>query len=140
MTDYNLNKGGVDLKDQLLHMYMVERKRMSNWCLKLCKRLLNSAVLNSVAVYRQGTRRNTEQLSYRIQLMEGLFTKYACAAETRSVLRCHASDHTVPRLAERHFLRKVVPKTEKSKPQRRCVVCSRHDKKKKKTSVLLPTM
>jgi hypothetical protein len=89
MTDYNLNMGGADLKDQLLHMYMVERKRMSKRRLKLCKRLLNSAVLNSVVVYRQVTRRNTEQLSYRIQSVEGLFMKYACAAETRSVLRHH---------------------------------------------------
>jgi len=27
VVDYNHNKGGVDLKDQLLHMYMVERKK-----------------------------------------------------------------------------------------------------------------
>ena len=27
MTDYNHNMGGVDLKDQLLRMYMVERKK-----------------------------------------------------------------------------------------------------------------
>jgi hypothetical protein len=49
---------------------------MSKWCLKLCKRLLNSAVLNSVVVYRQVTRINIEQFSYRIQLVEGLnYTK-----------------------------------------------------------------
>jgi hypothetical protein len=35
MMDYNLNMGGVDLKDQLLHMYRVERKRMSKWHLRL---------------------------------------------------------------------------------------------------------
>jgi len=27
MIDYNHKMGGVDLKDQLLHMYMVERKK-----------------------------------------------------------------------------------------------------------------
>ena len=27
MTDYNNNMGGVDFKDQLLHMYMVEREK-----------------------------------------------------------------------------------------------------------------
>jgi len=58
-----------------------------------------------------------------------VFTKYARAAETRSVPGQQASDNTVPRLTERHFLRKVAPKTEKSKPQRRCVVCSKHGKK-----------
>jgi len=27
VIDYNYNMGGVDLKDQFLHMYMVERKK-----------------------------------------------------------------------------------------------------------------
>jgi hypothetical protein len=77
--------------------------------------------------------RNIEHLSDRIQLMEGLFKKYAHAAETWSVPGRQASDNTVPQLTERHFLRKVAPKTEKSKPQRMCVVCSKH--RKKETSV-----
>jgi len=85
MFDYNHNMGGVDLKDKLLHMYMVERKKMTKWYLKFFKRLLNSTVLKSFVTYRQVMGRNIEQLSYRIQLMEGLFTKYACAAETQSV-------------------------------------------------------
>jgi len=56
---------------------------MTKWYLKLFKRLLNSAVLNSFVVYRQVTGRNMQQLSCRIQLVEGLFTKYARAAETQ---------------------------------------------------------
>ena len=64
------------------------------------------------------TGRNIQQFSYRIQLVEGLFTKYARAEETRSVPGRQASDNTVPWLTERHFLRKLAPKTEKSKPQR----------------------
>ena len=75
-------------------------------------------------------RKTIQQLSYRIQLVEGLFMKYACAAEMRSVPERRASDNTGPRLTERHFLRKVAPKTEKSKPQRRCVACSKYGKKK----------
>jgi len=60
VIDYNHNMGGVDLKDQLLHMYMVERKKMTKWYLKLFKRLLNSTVLNSFVVYRQVTGRNIQ--------------------------------------------------------------------------------
>jgi len=75
VIDYNQNVEGVDLKDQLLHMYMVERKKMTKWYFKLFKWLLNSTVLNSFVVYRQVTGRNIHQLSYRIQLVEGLFTK-----------------------------------------------------------------
>jgi len=130
MNDYNHKLGGVDLKDQLLHMYMVERKEMTKLYLKLFKRLLKSRVLNLFVVYRQVRGRNIQQLSYRIQLVEGLFTKYARAVETQSVPGRQASDNTVPQLTERYFLRKVAPKTEKSKPQRKYVVCSKHGKKK----------
>jgi len=85
VIDYNHNMGGVDLKGQLLHMYMVERKEMTKWYLKIFKRLLNSAVLNLFVVYRQVMGRNIQQLSYRIQLVKGLFMKYAHAVETRTV-------------------------------------------------------
>jgi hypothetical protein len=50
------------------------------------------------------------------------------------VLGRQASDNTVPRLTERYFLRNVAPKTEKSKPQRTCVVCSEHGKTKTSVS------
>jgi len=58
VIDYNRDMGGVDLKYQLLHMYMVERKKMTKWYLKLFKRLLNSTVLNSFVAYQQVTGRN----------------------------------------------------------------------------------
>ena len=74
--------------------------------------------------------RNIHQLLYRIELVVVLFMKYARAAEMRGVPGRQASDNTLPRLTERHFLRKVAPKTEELKPQRRCVVCSKHGKKK----------
>ena len=73
--------------------------------------------------------RNIQHLLYRIQLVECLFTKYARATETRSVPGWQASDNTVPRLTERHFLWKVTPKTEKSG-----VLCAQSTEKKK-TSV-----
>ena len=75
VIDYNHNMGGVDLKDQLLRVYMVEKKKITKWYLRRFKRLLNFAVLSSLVIYRQVTGRNIEQLSYRIQLVEGLFTK-----------------------------------------------------------------
>jgi len=84
------------------------------------------------------TGRNTEQLSYRIQLVEGVFTKYGCAVETQIVPGRQASDNTVTGLTERYFLRNVAPKTEKSKPQR-CVVCPKY-RKKENFIVLLPNM
>jgi len=50
---------------------------MTKWYVKLFKRLLNSTVLNSFVIYWQVMGRNIEQLSYRIQVVEGLFMKYA---------------------------------------------------------------
>jgi len=75
---------------------MVERKKITKWYLRLFKRLLNSTVLKLFVIYRKLTGRNIEQFSYRIQLVEGLFTKYALAADTWSVSARQASDNTVP--------------------------------------------
>jgi len=76
MIDYNHNMGGVNLKEQLLHMYMIGRKKMTKWYIRLFKRLLNPTVLNSFVIYRQVTGINIQQLSYRIQPVEGLFKIY----------------------------------------------------------------
>jgi hypothetical protein len=44
---HNKWMGGIDLKDQLLQMYPVERKHMHKWYMKLSRRLLNATVLNA---------------------------------------------------------------------------------------------
>jgi hypothetical protein len=77
VVDYNNNMGAIDLKDQLLNMYLVERKRMSKWYMKLFKCLLNCTMLNSMILFRQVTGQNIDHLSYGVQLVEGLFSKYA---------------------------------------------------------------
>ena len=43
VLDYNENMGGFDLKDQLLQPYLLERKRMNKWYIKLFRRLLNTS-------------------------------------------------------------------------------------------------
>jgi hypothetical protein len=108
-------------------MYLVERKRMSKWYMKLFKRLLNCTMLNSVILFRQVRGQNIDHLSYRVQLVEGLFYKYA---QDRSGAGGRASDNTLPRLRDKHFIRKVAPKSEKYRPQRRCIVCTNHGRKK----------
>jgi hypothetical protein len=100
-----------------------------------CRTLkVNSTVLNSFVIYRQVTGKNIRQLSYGIQLVKSLFPKYEHVVETQSVSGRQASDNTVPRLTERHFLRKMAPKTGNAKPQRWCVVCSKHGRKKTSVS------
>jgi hypothetical protein len=64
--------GGVDLKDKLLHYYLIDRKWMNKWYMKLFCRLLNA-----MRIYESNMGKRINELSFRIQLVEGLFVKYA---------------------------------------------------------------
>jgi hypothetical protein len=75
--------GGVDLKDQLLQSNLIERKRMNKWNMKLFRRLPNTSILNAMIIYRNNMGKRTDQLSFRIQLVEGLFVKYANVLERK---------------------------------------------------------
>jgi hypothetical protein len=72
-------------------------------------------------------RKRIDQLSIRIQLIEGLFVKYANAVECK-VLGRHSSafvrQHSA-HLTERHFISKIPPTAKKSRPQKLCVVCQK---------------
>jgi hypothetical protein len=124
VLDYNQCKGGADLKDQLLHSYLIERKRMNKWYTKLFRRLLNTSILSAMIIYRNNMGKRTNQLSIRIQLAEGLFVKYANVLECKVPGR-HSSDNTVLWLTERYFISKLPPSEKKARPQRRCVVCQK---------------
>lgn len=50
--DFNKYMGGVDLKDQKLSMYLMERKRGTKWYVKVFRRLLNCSILNSFIMYK----------------------------------------------------------------------------------------
>ena len=76
------------------------------------------------------TGRNIQQLLYRIQLVEVLFTKYACAGGTQIAPGQKASNNTVPRLTERHFLRKVASKL-KNQNLREGMLCAQSMEKRK---------
>jgi hypothetical protein len=77
---------------------------------------------NVMKIYRNKTRKRTNQLSVRIQLIEGLLLKHANAVEHK-VLGRHLSDKPVPRLRERNFIYKNAPTVKKSRIQKWCVVC-----------------
>jgi hypothetical protein len=64
VVNYDHNMGAIYLKDQLLNMYLVERKRMSKWYMKLFKHLLNCTVLNYIILFRQATGQNIGHLDY----------------------------------------------------------------------------
>jgi hypothetical protein len=119
----------VYLKDQLLHSYLIERKQMSEWYMKLFHRLLNTSILNAMIIYRSNTGKSIDQLSFRVQLVEGLLVKYVSGIEHKVPCR-HSSDNTAPRLTERHFISKIPLTARKSRPQKWWVVCQKQGKRK----------
>jgi hypothetical protein len=50
LCDYSLNILGLDLKDQMLQPYLLKRKKVAKWYLKLFKTLLIVAVQNPVVM------------------------------------------------------------------------------------------
>jgi hypothetical protein len=119
--------GGTILKGQLLQMFLVERTCMHKWYLKLFRRLLNATVLNAVIIYRHNMGKKLSQLAFRISFLESRFEQFA---NTERGLPGRQAAEDIPRLKERHFIRKVPPSRKKAGPQRRCVVCTRHGRKK----------
>jgi hypothetical protein len=69
VIDYNKCMGGVDLKAQLLNMYIVEWKRTQKWCMKLFRRLLNATVLNAMIIYRHNMGKKIDELAFRVNLV-----------------------------------------------------------------------
>ncbi|KAG8234258.1 hypothetical protein J437_LFUL016018 [Ladona fulva] len=128
IIDYNKHMGGVDLKDQFLQSYLIERKRLNKWYMKLFRRLLNSAVLNALIIYRENIDKKVDHYDFRVELVEKLFMKYA-KKDTRVPGR-HSTDSLLPRLTERHFIRRIPPSGKKQHPQRRCVVCAKHSRRR----------
>jgi len=61
---YNQHMGSVDKKDQLLQTYLVDRKRMSKWYMKLFGRLLHARVLNSLVIYKHNVEQNVDHLKF----------------------------------------------------------------------------
>jgi hypothetical protein len=42
----------LDMKDQNLHAYLPERKKMTKWYITTFRRLLNATILNSIVICR----------------------------------------------------------------------------------------
>lgn len=71
--DYNKYMGGVDLKDQKLSMYLLERKRGLKWYIKVFRRLLNCSILNSYIVHNLNDPENKmDHRRFRYVLAEAL--------------------------------------------------------------------
>jgi hypothetical protein len=93
---------GVDLKDQLLHSYLTEKKQINKWYMKLFQRLLNTSILNAMIIHRNRMGKRTDWQLFRIQLAEGLFVKYANLLNIE-VPSQYSSDNTVQQLTKAFY-------------------------------------
>jgi hypothetical protein len=118
VCDYNKNMLGVDLKDQMLQPYLLERNKGTKWYVKLLKRLLNVAIHNSMVIYRSHP--NNEKmgtLQLRLSLAQGLVEKRGSGV--RRPVHGRPSVQPPPkRLTERHFLERIPPTGKKARPHR----------------------
>ena len=95
---YNENMGGVDLKDHLLQPYLLERKKMSKWYIKLFRRLLNITVLNCMVICRANSgQTKIDNFKFRGELVQALLTEHG-SGSIRKFQGHHSTDKNVPRL------------------------------------------
>jgi hypothetical protein len=130
VCDYNVNMLGVDLKNQMLQPYLLERTKSTKWYLKLFKRLLNVAIHYAMVVYQcLPNNKNMDTLKFRLSLAQGLVGKH-CSAVPRPVYGHQSLEPLPKRLTERHFLERIPATGKKAKPQKICIVCSKHGRRK----------
>ncbi|RVE51668.1 hypothetical protein evm_003640 [Chilo suppressalis] len=127
VRDYNNTMGGVDLKDQKLSMYLVERKRCVKWYAKIFKRLLNCSVLNAFVMLTGSLRRRNMPVlthrDFREQLANCLVSKFNSSIQTIS-----RPVGEITRL-KRDILH--VPQLMGTKNRAMCLICNRNGISKK---------
>ncbi|GBP89096.1 PiggyBac transposable element-derived protein 4 [Eumeta japonica] len=120
--DYNMIMGGVDLKDQKLATYLMERKRGIKWYVKMFKRLLNASVHNAYVMFR-GSQMTTPSVAGQNKLLKHRQVRHQIADE---LTRRHTPPAPVRTLTSQPSLR--LDKTKEHLPIRgnplRCRMCS----------------
>ncbi|XP_022831449.1 piggyBac transposable element-derived protein 4-like isoform X2 [Spodoptera litura] len=90
VKDYNTAMGGINLKDQKLSMYPLERKRCLKWYMEIFKRLMNVSVHNAFVLYRSSMARRDKlaesHREFRFELARSLIKRHRpCLTEISQV-------------------------------------------------------
>ena len=121
--------GGVDLKDQLFQPYLLERKKMSKWYIKLFRRLLNITVLNCMVICRTNSgQTKIDHFKFRVELVQALLTEHG-SESVRKFQGHHSTDKNVPRLLD-IFQKEYHQQKKKARPTKRCVVRYKNNRRK----------
>ncbi|KAL0810151.1 hypothetical protein ABMA28_010943 [Loxostege sticticalis] len=76
VLDYKKYMGGVDLKDQMLEPYPLERKRCTDWHMKLFKWLLNCSILNARILVQSSTGQHQDHSDFRLGLVDAILSTH----------------------------------------------------------------
>lgn len=129
VIDYNGNMGAVDRSDLLLSSLSVMRKSVK-WYKKLFFHFVDMIIINSYSLHILKSETHVALADFHLRLTRQIIEKYR-TVEFQNKRGRHSTDYPL-RLTERHFP-SFVPATEKKKnATRKCVVCSKTDKKQKK--------
>lgn len=108
--------GGLDLKDQYLQTYLIERKKSKKWNMNMFTRLLNVTVLNTFIIWEKNRiRTRINSLKFRFHLVEQLLSAHS---HDRREVREHRLICDLDRLTGRHFLERIPPQGDKIKHQK----------------------
>nr|CAH7767558.1 unnamed protein product [Callosobruchus chinensis] len=107
--------GGVDLSDNFLHFYSLDRTHLKKYYKKIFFHLLNITILNTYILYKQSGGKKT-RLNFTIELAEELIKKYAQPLDQQ---RRRSKAHNVSRFIDRHFPSIIPPTPNKEKPTKR---------------------
>ncbi|KAJ2941505.1 hypothetical protein O0L34_g14551 [Tuta absoluta] len=136
IDEYNHNMGGVDLMDQKLEPYLIERKQCMKWSKKMLKRMLNISIQNARVLLEKSRGRTIDSLAFRLELISQLMERHLSNVPRaiRESVRRNPDPALLPRrLTERHFISRIEVTEEMqarvahrtNRGRRVCAVCKR---------------
>ena len=82
-------------KDQLLQLYLLDRKRMTKWYIKVF-RLLNITVINCMVIRRASSgQTKTDHFKFRVEVVQALLIEHG-SESVRKFQGHHSTDKNVP--------------------------------------------
>ncbi|XP_026322276.1 piggyBac transposable element-derived protein 4-like [Hyposmocoma kahamanoa] len=137
VLDYNRSMGGVDLKDQMLEPYLLERKRCAKWYVKLFKRLLNASIHNSRILLESSLKARQDNLQFRLELVHTILSlHHSRIPKSRRVESSHRRS-LFPQVLHTHWPVRLqqsdTDQTRNRQGRKRCVVCLQEGRKMQKT-------
>lgn len=118
IVDYNHNMGFVDKNDQMLASHTCVRK-CTKWTTKVAFHFIEEAIFNSFILFKMHNKRSTFK-KFKINLCNSFITE---VLPTPSI-------NEFPRTMKQHYLIPIPPTKKKTNPTRKCIVCTKHKKRK----------